>query len=96
MLLRTGLAVCAAFVCPACTIEDSGRSQQELRMLPAAEEGEVCRQLNRKAAVRPTAVVRCIVVATAVEFMQPHGCGAPWGVLIALCSQTKWHGLASC
>lgn len=83
MLLRTGLAVCAAFVCPAYTLEDSGRSQQELLMLPAAEEDEVCGQLERKAAVRPTAVVSCIVVATAVEFMQPHSCGAAWGVLIA-------------
>ena len=50
-------------------------------MLPAAGEGEVCRQSERKAAARPTAVVRptavlkCTAIATAVGFMQvSHGC----------------------
>lgn len=101
--LRSGFAVWAASVYPACTLQGSGRFLQELLMLPAAGEGEVCRQTERKAVVRPAAAVRCTAKVTTVMEVS-HGCESgvtdplqtPWKMLISLYPQTKWHGLASC
>lgn len=88
---------------PAWTLQGSGRFQLELLMLPAAEEGEVCRQPEGKAVVRPAAAGRGTAKATTVGFMEVwHYCetGArdplqtPWKVLVSLYPLTKWHGLA--
>lgn len=74
-------------------------------MLPAAGEGEVCRQPERKAEVRPAAAVSGTAKAMTMEFMEvSHGCesGArdplqtPWKMLVSLYPQTKWHGSAHC
>lgn len=90
---------------PCLPLPGSGRFQLELLMLPAAGEGEVCRQPERMAVVRPAAAVRGTAKATTVGFMEvSHGYESgvsnplqtPWKMLVSLYSQTKWHGLASC
>lgn len=67
-------------------------------MLPAAGEGEVCRQPKRKAVVRPAAAVRGTVKATTVGCMEvSHDCESgvrdplqnPWKMLISFTCEGK-------